>query len=417
VGEALEIAIEFAVAHGPITGLVFALLCLLGLFPTAGRRRMLASMPLCKAKGAFIGLIQIEGDAHSERPIRSFLAEKDCVMYRYSVLEHWRRTRTETYTDSNGRTRTRTVTETGWETVASGEAQTIFDIHDETGKIQVDPAGCTFDGINVFNYHCSIGDPVYYGKGPSGSVYGSTHRRHFLEYAIPIGDHIYLAGTAREREDIAELEIAKGDRDPFFIVDTDGQFDVLRKLRWKSIAWFVGALILIALGTFFAYSDEAVPRQRVLNEGLFAIGCFGLVWLVGSLIHVRNQFIGIRERVDQAASLVDIHLKRRFDLIPQLIEIARESAKYEGDTHAVLAEMRALPRAANALSEKYPELTSQRNFAKLQAELIDTEDRIALSRGYYTSAVNLYRTMLETFPDGGIARLLGHRMPERHDDV
>ena len=416
MGEAFESFLEFAANHGPITGLIFGLLCLLGLFPTAGRRRMLASMPLCKAKGVFIGLVQIEGEARADQPIRSYLAESDCVMYRYNISEHWRRTRVETYTDSNGRTQTRTVTETGWETVASGEAQIIFELHDDTGLIQVDPAGCSFDGINVFNHYCTMGDPLYHGKGPTRAVSGSTGRRHFTEYAIPIGDHIYIAATAREREDIAELQLAKGESDPFFIVDTDGQKDVLKNLRWASIAWFVGALALIGIGVFAAHSVEA-PRSQWIAETSLAFGLFGLFWLLGSLVHVRNQFVGIRERVNQASSLVDVHLTRRYDLIPQLVEVAKESARYESSTHSDLAELRSVPNAANALAEKYPDLKASANFAKLQAELSDTEDRIALSRGYYISAVNLYRTMLETFPDGGIARLLGHRVPEKHEDV
>src|SRR3954462_4213521 len=69
-----------------------------------GRYRLLADLPTSKARGVFIGLIELKGTAESEAPLRSFLAESACVLYSFDVHEHWSRTVTETYTDKEGRT-------------------------------------------------------------------------------------------------------------------------------------------------------------------------------------------------------------------------------------------------------------------------------------------------------------------------
>lgn len=87
----------------------------------AGRkRRLLDDTPVSKALGVFVGEVEVEGVCVRRDPFISYLAEKPCVLYSWSVDEHWRRARQETYTDDKGRTRTRTVIDTGSDTVASG---------------------------------------------------------------------------------------------------------------------------------------------------------------------------------------------------------------------------------------------------------------------------------------------------------
>ncbi|RYG29839.1 LemA domain-containing protein, partial [bacterium] len=134
---------------GPIVGGLVAVLLLLAQFPAARRRKQLAAMPLCKTKGVFAGLVQLEGTVRSDQPLQSYLAEISCVAYGWDISEHWQRTVTETYRDSNGNTQTRTRTESGWSSVASGTDRIRFEIEDETGRLWVDPEGASIDGQDV----------------------------------------------------------------------------------------------------------------------------------------------------------------------------------------------------------------------------------------------------------------------------
>ena len=92
----------------PLIGAFLGLLTLWGAFRPGRRRRLVENLPISKTTGVFIGLVELKGTA--ERPIRStsFLAEQPCTDYSWSVDEHWSRTVTETYTDSDGKTHTRT---------------------------------------------------------------------------------------------------------------------------------------------------------------------------------------------------------------------------------------------------------------------------------------------------------------------
>jgi LemA protein len=406
---------EELVLHGPLVGLGVATLCLLGQYPSARRRKQLASMPICTTKGVFIGLVQLEGTVRCERPMTSYLAEVPVVAYRYSIAEHWQRWVTETYRDSEGNTRTRQRLETGWSSLAAEERLCPFELEDREGRIWVNSHGAHFDGLPLVETIATPMDPIYYGKGPAYSVPNSTFQRRFSESAIPVGDVIYLAGTARERAGTAELEIAQGERDPYFIVDTDGQHDVLRGLKWREWGMWTLAVAAIGIGAFFAHQNGA-PTGLLIQETVGAGLAFLALWLSTFMIHVRNAYVAMRERVDQAESLVQVQLQRRHDLIPNLAEVTKAAGAYEAKVLTAMAEGRAVAGNLAILRERYPQLSANANFQKLQEELTDTEDRIAASRTYYLSAANLYRAMLERFPEGTIARLFGHRVPPRHLD-
>ena len=92
----------------PLVGVLLGLLCLVAAFRAGRRRRLIENLPTSKTTGVFIGLVELKGTAESAAPLTSYLAQEPCVYYQWSVEEHWSRTVTETYTDSNGKTQTRT---------------------------------------------------------------------------------------------------------------------------------------------------------------------------------------------------------------------------------------------------------------------------------------------------------------------
>lgn len=154
--------------------------------------------------------------------------------------------------------------------------------------------------------------------------------------------------------------------------------------------------------------------------------------IIAAAINTRNRFATLRNRVKNQMAQVDVQLKRRYDLIPNLLETAKGYASFERSTLEAVVKARAGAMAADsfdkaaaanqklsaalrqliAVSESYPELKSNGNFMQLQHELTETENKIAVSRQFYNDTVFKYNNAIEMFPASCIAGLCGfHPMP------
>jgi LemA protein len=140
-----------------------------------------------------------------------------------------------------------------------------------------------------------------------------------------------------------------------------------------------------------------------------------------------NALVTLRNRVKDQASQIDIQLKRRFDLIPNLMECVKGYMKHEKDTLEDIVKARnsfekagdlegevkadnQLTKAVTklfALAEAYPELKANENFVNLQAELSGTEDKVATARQFYSDTVLLYNNKIQMFPSNIVAKLFG----------
>ncbi|MFZ2390782.1 MAG: LemA family protein [Minisyncoccales bacterium] len=147
---------------------------------------------------------------------------------------------------------------------------------------------------------------------------------------------------------------------------------------------------------------------------------------------VYNGLITLRNRVKEAWSDIDVQLKRRYDLIPNLVETVKGYASHEKETFNKVIEARSKAMSATglkekgeaenalsgtlkslfALSENYPDLKASVNFLELQKELTDTEDKIQASRRFYNGNVMDFNTKLETFPSNMIAQMFGFKVSE-----
>jgi LemA protein len=151
------------------------------------------------------------------------------------------------------------------------------------------------------------------------------------------------------------------------------------------------------------------------------------VFIIGVIV-IYNNFIRSKNRVQEAWADIDVQLKRRYDLIPNLVETVKGYTDHERETLENITKARASAihaeeagsvaeslQAENALSstlrtlfavsENYPELKANANFLELQRELSDTENKIQASRRFYNSTVRDFNTMLETFPSNTIANI------------
>jgi LemA protein len=152
-----------------------------------------------------------------------------------------------------------------------------------------------------------------------------------------------------------------------------------------------------------------------------------IVLLALFLIGLYNGMVQARNKVDEAWSGIDVQLKRRHDLIPNLVETVKGYAAHERETFQAVTDARARAMSASgpaqagvaegmlsqalgrlfAVSEAYPQLRATENFQQLQAALTDTEDQIAAARRIYNGNVQSYNTKIQVFPNSIIAGMGG----------
>ena len=162
----------------------------------------------------------------------------------------------------------------------------------------------------------------------------------------------------------------------------------------------------------------------------------GLVALVlASLVFIYNALVARRNRVEEAWSDIEVQMKRRFDLIPNVVETVKGYASHEKGVleNVTKARTQAMgahtpeehARAENmltstlktlfAVAENYPDLKANANFLDLQRELADTENKIQAARRFYNTNVRDYNTMLESFPTNMIGGMFGFLKREFFD--
>ena len=152
--------------------------------------------------------------------------------------------------------------------------------------------------------------------------------------------------------------------------------------------------------------------------------------IIIALVAMYNGLIRLKNRVEEAYSDMDVQMKRRYDLIPNLVETVKGYAAHEQGTFEKVVAARTAAMTAHqggdvaeqikaennlsttlkslfALSESYPDLKANQNFLQLQSDLTDTEDKIMASRRFYNGNVRDFNTKLQVFPTNIFGKMLG----------
>ena len=168
-----------------------------------------------------------------------------------------------------------------------------------------------------------------------------------------------------------------------------------------------------------------------MNKGLgVLLGVLAVILLIAvSLGSSYNNMVRLSENVDSKYSDISVQLKRRADLIPNLIEVVKGYSKYERDTFEEVVKLRNGDyddlsndekintneklskgiRNIMALAEDYPELKANESFLQLNSDLASLEDEIAQSRKYYNAVVRDYNNKVEMLPSNLVAKILGYK--------
>ncbi len=148
------------------------------------------------------------------------------------------------------------------------------------------------------------------------------------------------------------------------------------------------------------------------------------VIIVAWWISTHNKFVALRSQYEESFSTIDVYLKKRYDIVPNLVETVKGYAKHENETFVKVTEARSKMAAAttpaekieadkqfsqairnfNMVMENYPELKANVNFIDLQNQLKNLEVELANSRKYYNATVRVFNTKRESFPSSIVAR-------------
>jgi LemA protein len=164
---------------------------------------------------------------------------------------------------------------------------------------------------------------------------------------------------------------------------------------------------------------------------IIAIAAILIIWIIAAF----NGLVGFRNQVKNAWAQIDVQLKRRYDLIPNLVETVKGYVKHERETLEAVTNARNLAQQASssagaaergklegalgaalgrllAVAEAYPDLKANQNFLALQEELTSTENKISFSRQYYNDSVLKYNNKIQMFPSNVIAGMFNFKLGE-----
>jgi len=247
-------------------------------------------------------------------------------------------------------------------------------------------------------------------------VPNSTRYRR-SEYVLTPGTKVFVYGMALKKGD--KLSVHEDERRPLIISKKPRDQYVNEFYKGEALIYISHFLIatgftIALLCLNFLYNLNSI----VIWDILF----LGDAIIAGSAVFsLYNRIVTLRQRALNALSNIEIDLKRRTDLIPELVSVVKEYSKHEGELQQIIAETRAemffskeqqkeiaaiIPSLA-AVIENYPELKAVENFQFLMSTLVDTEGRIAYSREFYNRSVRKHNTLIDQFPFIFVAWCLG----------
>jgi len=356
--------------------------------------------------GVFIGQAELKGTAESENPLTSYITGTKCVYYSWSIME--------------------LHPNAGWTNVSSGKKASTFYLKDDTGAVRIDPVNALVLCDTVLNPNVDRIHPTYFEEGLPVGINESRCHRLLKETLIPLHSPLYVIGQARERTDRVAVEIAYDEDEPLYVISTRGEKRVSSEY-WNqflilAVIGFIVSLVFPRLSEMGRIYDPLSFAPLTLTELHPRIGYIpGFIFLValllGWVLVVYNSLVNLRNNVDQAWSTIDIQLNRRSDLIPNLVEVIEGYTEHEEYIQLQTAMLRAqamnpetpmgVASLIQSVAEAYPELKAGQQFLELQRALEETEQRIALARGYYNEQTRFYNTRLQVIPDTYVAQLGG----------
>ena len=325
------------------------------------RRWLIADLPTSDAAHVFVGMNEVKGTvAPAGNPIVAPYTAIQCVWYR-SLLE-----REEKSGDNKS-----------WKTVEDVSSEAPFWIQDRSGHVLVRPKGASvYAREKVRDEHG--GRPPRYNSmsvltgggdepGFLAGLFTGSQRYRTTEWVLRPDEAVYLLGSASLRTDTIALEFSpyhpsSGAKQGSLFISSGDESKAARRTFWQGLGLlllaFVGAVTLPLEWQFFLDTREtsdAALSQPATGQELFDAAKGGMTLVViaflvalpvVTVVRIYNRLIEVRNRAEAAWSLVDVHLRRRHDLIPQLVTVVQAAAAHEHDVQEAVGRGAGRRRAA-----------------------------------------------------------------------
>ncbi len=349
--------------------------------------------------------VWISGRAAADNPLVIPHFAKSAIYYSYKFEKHVMKTRT--HRDSKGNLRTETYYE--WETRDQKEEGINFQIADRNLAIKVRISEAKLD--DLYN---------------TGYAYEGTDRRYSARY-LPCPCGVSAVGSVSEKKEYLEpyenipLVVTTRPRKEY----VDGLEKSEKLLRIFGNVALLGGIFMIfyALGAQ-VLQGHASQTQRLIASGTLALLIFLSMWTT----QIYNMLASYRIRVQNAWAQIEVDIKNRFDLIPNLVEVVKGLTSHEKELFEDIAKkrsdylnqgMRDRVNTAGSLEgqfhrlvvvvEKYPELKSNESYLYLHKQLVALEEKISYGRTFFNEAVTEYNRLVETIPHTLVAKLFRFR--------
>ncbi len=374
-----------------------AVYCLYKGYQQAAHKLLLEHTPTTDCGGVSPGRVELKAEAVSDEPLNSPLTDKKVVYYKYRIEE-------EQQSDSG---------QGGWKEVASGERSRPFYLHDDSGRVRIDPSGAEFHAETVVDRTVNSGHSLF-RRGPQAHM--DARRRRCFEEHIAVDSDVYIFGSARSRQDLGVPEVHAGRQDePFIISTVDESYLADRYGRQATIYFWIGgvtSVLLPVLGTMmvggmdFAEALEAA----LIPTFIIGLGVAGIIWALRRMKH--GEFLtDLGNRMKEAEALMRRECHHRERLLARLVQSVRPrvspgdqgildsvaETRKEAYSQATFQNIRRLCPMINAQSdalervfmvvEKYDVFQSDEKFYELLEELTRCEKQVMMARNFYNDAV------------------------------
>ncbi|GEM_PF-1949723 len=386
--------------------------------------------PTTKTIAASPGIVEISGAAReAARHVSPYNNEK-CAYYCTKLYRY----------EKHGKS-------SSWKLKKLIQSQEPIMVEDDTGRALVQPQeeGGGFLGLGAWKKSLVKKDTADEGQaapGMLGSLFGAkqdrtgklckfleknaaeyvndSHQLKVEETFIKDGDSLYVIGEAKFEEGqggAAMLKIVPDERRKIFCIADGSEKNAMSELGMATLLGVFGAPFAVAGGACLAaagfYAMKGMEFFGQASVGLGVLAFFGMyAWAFAMhMMEFYNGTITLKTSVERAKANVDVLLKRRAELLPNLVEVVRAASKYEKRLQQEIANMRASGMESDekslfALSENYPSLQANQNYMELQRQLVKTEEWLAASRAYVADSIMLYNTRIMQFPYSVFAGLM-----------
>lgn len=355
-------------------------------------KRMMENIPTSKSTGMVYGLSELKGALIADDPnkvLRGPLTNESCTWYHYLVKEKRR--------DSDG--------DTKWVTIKDETRKQPFLCEDDEGSLRVFPSQA-----EIITSHKEVEE-----RGD----YQYTERR------LSPGDDLYILGKAKQNRARGDTLIFGYEKGSPFIISNVPEEEVMMDKAFSGMGLLTFALSGVFLATIFIFGASG---QLSSLDFMLAAMVAPVFMLIVVFILMYNDLIFLQQRCDRNWANIQVSLKKRSQLVPQLESVVKEYLEHEKSLQEHLAELRSLRNSAStsrdideymskehlvidevqASIEAYPDLKGIDLVEAFSKRLIRLENEIAMIRAGFNDSVEHYETRRQSFPDNvlaGLARL------------